>query len=107
MKAYPITAPEIALVAATRGMAGASRGLLLAGFLRPGTRRTLGWTLLAIGATTIPVVMALFGSREPSAHAGCLRRLWQLRKITARHQAMDGNQDPQRPASWRRHRASD
>lgn len=45
------------------GMAGA--GLLLSDFLRPDTRRTLGWTLLAIGAlTTIPIAMALFGKRE-------------------------------------------
>lgn len=70
MKAYNVTAPEIALVAATRGMAGAGVGLLLAPFLRPDTRRTLGWTLLAIGAaTTIPIVMALVGSREPPARA--------------------------------------
>jgi hypothetical protein len=65
MKTYNVTVPEIAIVAATRGMAGAGAGLLLAGFLRPDTRRTLGWTLLAIGAlTTIPIAMALFGKRE-------------------------------------------
>lgn len=70
MKAYNVTVPEIALVAATRGMAGAGAGLLLSGFLRSDTRRALGWTLLAIGAaTTIPIVMALFGSREPPAPA--------------------------------------
>ena len=66
MKTYPVTAPEIGIVAATRGMAGAGAGLLLAGFLRPDTRRTLGWTLLAVGAlTTIPIAMALFATREP------------------------------------------
>jgi hypothetical protein len=66
MKTYPVTIPEIGLVAATRGMAGAGAGLLLAGFLRPDTRRTLGWTLLGIGAlTTIPIAMALLGKREP------------------------------------------
>jgi hypothetical protein len=65
MKTYNVTVPEIAIVAATRGMAGAGAGLLLAGFLRPETRRTLGWTLLAIGAlTTSPIAMALFGKRE-------------------------------------------
>jgi len=38
----------------------------LSGFLRPETRRTLGWALLAIGAlTTIPIAMALFAKREP------------------------------------------
>lgn len=66
MKTYPVTVPEIGIVAATRGMAGAGAGLLLAGFLRPDTRRTLGWTLLAIGVlTTVPIAMALFGTREP------------------------------------------
>ncbi len=65
MKTYNVTVPEIAIVAGTRGMAGAGAGLLLAGFLRPDTRRTLGWTLLALGAlTTIPIAMALFGARE-------------------------------------------
>jgi hypothetical protein len=66
MKTYQVSVAEIGLVAATRGMAGAGVGLLLAGFLRPDTRRTLGWSLLAIGAlTTIPIAMALFGTREP------------------------------------------
>ena len=65
MKTYAVTVPEIAIVGATRGVAGAGIGLLVAGFLRPDTRRTLGWTLLAIGAlSTIPIAMALFGKRE-------------------------------------------
>jgi hypothetical protein len=71
MKSYLVTVPEVALVAATRGMAGAGLGLLVAGFLRPDTRRTLGWTLLTIGAlTTIPIAMALFGKRETKAPNG-------------------------------------
>jgi hypothetical protein len=70
MKTYRLTVPEIGVVAATRGIAGAGAGLLLAGFLRPDTRRTLGWSLLAIGAlTTIPIAMALFGSHEPPQSA--------------------------------------
>lgn len=64
MKTYNIALPEMAIVAATRGMAGAGAGLLLSGYMRPETRRTLGWTLLAIGAlSTIPIAMALFGRR--------------------------------------------
>ena len=71
MKAYSVTVPEVAMVAATRGIAGAGIGLLVAGFLRPDTRQNLGWTLLAIGAlTTIPLAMVLFGKRETGvAHA--------------------------------------
>ena len=47
---------ELAFVAATRGMAGAGIGLLLADFIEPETRRNVGWTLLAIGAlTTVPI----------------------------------------------------
>ena len=65
MKTYNVTVPEIGIVAATRGMAGAGIGLLLASYLRPETRRAVGWTLLAVGAlTTIPIVMALIGKRE-------------------------------------------
>jgi hypothetical protein len=64
MKTYNVALPEMAIVAATRAMAGAGAGLLLSSYLEPDTRRTLGWTLLAIGAlTTIPIAMALFGDR--------------------------------------------
>jgi len=67
MKRYSIALPEMAIVAATRGMAGAGAGLLISDFLRPETRRTLGWTLLAIGAlSTIPIAMTLFGRRDES-----------------------------------------
>ncbi len=65
MKTYAVTVPEIAIVAATRGVAGVGIGLLVAGLLRPGARRALGWTLLTLGAlSTIPIAMALFGKRE-------------------------------------------
>jgi hypothetical protein len=65
MKTYPVTVPEIALVAITRGIAGAGLGLLLGGSLRADTRRVLGWALLAIGVvTTIPIVGALIGNRH-------------------------------------------
>lgn len=67
MKTYNVSVPEIGIVAATRGMAGAGVGLLLANYLRPDTRRTIGWTLLTIGAlTTVPIAMALLGKREPA-----------------------------------------
>jgi hypothetical protein len=56
-----VSIPELAFVAATRGMAGAGVGLLLAGLLKPETRRAVGWTLLAIGVlTTIPIAAGVF-----------------------------------------------
>lgn len=67
MKRYNIALPEMAIVAATRAMAGAGAGLLISDYLRADTRRTLGWTLLAIGAlSTIPIAMTLFGRRDES-----------------------------------------
>jgi len=67
MKTYNVSVPEIGIVAITRGIAGAGAGLLLANYLRSDTRRSVGWTLLAIGAlTTIPIAMALLGKREPA-----------------------------------------
>ncbi len=65
MKTYNVSVPEIGIIAATRGMVGAGIGLLVAEYLRPETRRAVGWTLLTVGAlTTIPIVMALAGKRE-------------------------------------------
>ena len=65
MKTYNVTVPEVGIVAATRGMLGAGIGLLVAQHLRPEHRRTIGWTLLTIGAlSTIPIVMALVGKRD-------------------------------------------
>jgi hypothetical protein len=67
MRTYHVALPEMALVAATRGMAGAGIGLLVSGYLQADTRRTLGWTLFAIGAlSTIPIAMSLLGRRDTS-----------------------------------------
>jgi hypothetical protein len=71
MKVYPVTLPEMAIVAITRGIAGAGVGLLLGGSLQRETRRALGWVLLAIGAvTTVPIVLALTSSRQPAREDG-------------------------------------
>jgi hypothetical protein len=70
MKTYPITVPEMAIVALTRGMAGAGLGLLFAGSMERQTRRTLGWTLFALGAaSTVPILFALFGNRKAAPKA--------------------------------------
>ncbi|MEP7067589.1 MAG: hypothetical protein ABI789_00050 [Usitatibacter sp.] len=65
---------ELAFVAATRGMAGAGIGLLLADFIEPERRRNVGWTLLAIGAlTTVPIAVSLLVrgrlARRPASRA--------------------------------------
>jgi hypothetical protein len=56
-----VTTPELALIAATRGMLGAGIGLLMAGRLSVEQRRAVGRTLLAIGAfTTVPLALQVF-----------------------------------------------
>ncbi len=68
MKTHPVTLPEMAIVAMTRGMAGAGAGLLLAGRIRPDVRRAVGWTLLAVGAaTTVPILLSFLGKRNAGA----------------------------------------
>jgi len=58
MREHRITTPELALIAATRGMLGIGIGLLTAERLRTHTRNTLGWALFAIGAaSTIPLMV--------------------------------------------------
>jgi hypothetical protein len=60
-----LTLPELGLLAGTRGLLGAGLGLLLADRLNPEQRRSIGWTLIAVGAlTTIPLAMIVFGSRR-------------------------------------------
>lgn len=62
MKTYQVALPELAFVAATRGLAGVGIGLLLSEQVKPAARRPIGWTLLAIGAiTTVPIAASLFG----------------------------------------------
>ena len=57
--------PEIGLIAATRGMLGAGIGLLAADRLSGEKRRTIGRTLLAIGAfSTIPLLFDVLSKRR-------------------------------------------
>ena len=63
-----LTVPEIALIAATRGMIGFGAGLLLAEKFKRQRRKTLGWTLFLSGlASTIPIALHVFGKKEASA----------------------------------------
>jgi hypothetical protein len=72
MKTFDVSIPELGFVAATRGIAGAGVGLLLADCFRSAdTRRALGWTLLAIGAlTTIPIAVTVLGRQRQDAVYG-------------------------------------
>ena len=65
MKAFELSFPEFAFIAATRGMAGAGIGLLVSNHLDVETRKAVGWTLFAIGAlTTLPIALMLFARRS-------------------------------------------
>jgi hypothetical protein len=65
MKKSELTLPEIALIAGTRGMIGAGAGLLLADRLNDDQRKSIGWTLLIIGAiSTIPLAIEVLSKRH-------------------------------------------
>jgi len=65
MKKSALTLPEIALIAGTRGMLGAGAGLLLADRLNDDQRKSIGWTLLIIGAiSTIPLAIEVLSKRQ-------------------------------------------
>ena len=65
MRTFNVSMPEIAFVAATRGMAGAGIGLLAADHLNSEKRKAIGWTLLAIGAlTTVPIALSVIARRR-------------------------------------------
>ena len=62
MRPIDLSFPELAFVAATRGMLGVGLGLLASNYLEPETRRSVGWTFFAIGAlTTLPIAATLIG----------------------------------------------
>ena len=60
MREVSVPLHELAFIAATRGIAGAGLGLLLADQLSPSTRRAVGWTLFGLGAaTTVPLAVSV------------------------------------------------
>jgi len=60
-----LSIPEIALIAATRGLIGFGVGLLVADKLNQGRRKTLGWSLFLSGlASTIPIAMRVFHKKD-------------------------------------------
>ena len=65
MIATELRLPELGLVAGTRGLLGAGIGLLLADKLNDDQRKSVGWTLVAVGIlTTIPLGLLVFGRRR-------------------------------------------
>lgn len=61
MRNMTVSFPELAFVAATRGMAGAGIGLLASSHIEPRHRTKVGLALLAIGLlTTIPIAFSVF-----------------------------------------------
>ena len=65
MKKVELPVPELALIAATRGMLGAGIGLLLAGQLSESNRTVVGRILVAVGAlSTIPLAIDVVTRRR-------------------------------------------
>ena len=65
MKTVELTFPELALIAATRGILGAGIALLLADRVGAEQRKAIGWTLFGIGAlSTIPLALEVLGKRR-------------------------------------------
>jgi hypothetical protein len=71
MQTLELSLPELIFVAATRGMAGAGVGLLLCDHIKTvDQRKTVGWTLLAIGAlTTVPIALTVFSRKRTALMA--------------------------------------
>lgn len=58
MRNLNVSLPEIAFVAATRGVGGVGIGLLASNYLKAADRKKVGLALLAIGIlTTIPIAL--------------------------------------------------
>jgi hypothetical protein len=67
-KVKSVTVPEIALIAATRGMIGFGAGLLLANKIKRERRKVVGWSLFLSGlASTVPIAMHVFGKKKGRA----------------------------------------
>ena len=68
MRQVSVPLHEMAFIAATRGIAGAGIGLLLADRLSPSARKAVGWTLFGLGAaSTVPIAVSLLRqSRDTS-----------------------------------------
>lgn len=66
MKQLTLSVPELGLIAGTRAALGAGLALLLLGDrLDSQQRRSVGWTLLAVGIiSTLPLMAQVLGRKE-------------------------------------------
>jgi hypothetical protein len=73
MRQVELTLPELALVVGTRAALGAGLGLLLADCLPERQRKSVGWTLVLVGAvTTVPLAFEVLGKVHASnTRLGC------------------------------------
>ena len=67
VKHVRLPAPELGLIAATRGMIGAGLAFLLAERVPVHRRKAIGWTLFLVGAlSTIPLAKDIVSKRVVS-----------------------------------------
>jgi len=67
MKQATLPLPEIGLIAATRGIAGAGAALLLADRMTDKRRKAIGWPLFLVGAlSTIPLMLDIRRRMQPT-----------------------------------------
>ncbi|HZF10136.1 MAG TPA: hypothetical protein VFE33_15210 [Thermoanaerobaculia bacterium] len=70
MLSRTVTLPQIGMIAGTRAALGAGVALLLGDRLGRKPRRTVGWTLVAVGAlTTFPLVRGVLRHKPEPAPA--------------------------------------
>jgi hypothetical protein len=67
-KQMTMSLPELGTLAATRALAGAGLGLLVADQLKLENRRPVGWTLFGLGAlSTIPILIEVLSHQRKAA----------------------------------------
>jgi hypothetical protein len=70
MKHATLALSDLALVAATRAVAGVGLGLLVADHLSAGSRRTIGWALMLVGVfSTVPLAVTVLASVDGTDRA--------------------------------------
>jgi hypothetical protein len=68
MKSKTVTLPQLGMIAGTRAALGAGVALLLGDQLGRKPRRTVGWTLVALGAlSTIPLAVGVLRQKPAEA----------------------------------------